>query len=188
MIIYCSKKEETGLQSYSVDKNTDKNQIFKSLDKEKDFHFINESRIRDLNSKRTSNVELKVYNKNNQTKINYDKLICYVDFLPSINSTTKDTLAIFIGNFDGYSGNSISIKLFKKYYKMNYFDVSDVKVPKYLIPKYNTTKSELILEKNNYEIGDSIYGYLNFKGESDSTIIEAKGYFRCIVDNNLTTL
>lgn len=94
-----------------------------------------------------------------------------------------DTLSINIGWGDLFGGRGFMIYLKdKKFYAKPYvatdvFDIRDIG------PAYKVVYQKLILNRTNFAVGDSVYGYIDFKSvetdaASNTLAHYGKGYFR----------
>lgn len=93
-------------------------------------------------------------------------------------SIIDDTLNVFINNNNGYFGNGILIKIFNNKYFIKNIDPKTVKNELKFID-YVMLKENLTLNKNNYKLNDSIFGYINYECQIDPTLTKTlQGYFK----------
>lgn len=153
-----------------VDKNLRKNPVFSQLEKEKEIEMgIDKEPPK---SKRT-------------TRINYmnsEEFRCgsFID---------KEDLEISIYNNSGLDVGGFKIIINKGKYTIVPFSSSDI-MPNTTPFKIDIKKQKLILNKKNFAVGDSIYGYIDFninelfKNENSYLPHIGKGYFRTKISKN----
>ncbi len=101
----------------------------------------------------------------------------------------KENLEISIYNNSGLDIGGFKIIINKWKYKIVPFSSSDI-MPNTTPFKINIKKQKLILNKKNFVIGDSIYGYIDFDiselFENENSYIQhiGKGYFRTKISKN----
>ncbi|AZI66177.1 hypothetical protein EIB71_00110 [Kaistella daneshvariae] len=190
-IFSCNKSEINFGSNFIVDNRLNENEVFKKLNDSSEIIL----RKRDsISSKRSTDIKLEI--NINDTITNISKLKARSAFINTytfgkeeLKAEKSDTLAIEIDNFDGYSSEGIKILVYKDRFDVKYYMTSDIIAPINPIELTKVNSSKLILNKNNYKVNDSIYGYL----EADLTYqnifslqqkIKAKGYFRTIFKEN----
>ena len=133
------------------------------------------------NARKTSNVHF-----------NYGKDVEPAEHYYSVNNKTdalkkgNDSLIISIGTADGYSGNGVNLIIKDNVFRSIYYRFIDVSSYDDKKPKNIILSQDLILDKLNYRVDDSIYGHISFKSQyinerSDTIIVVAKGHFRAKV-------
>jgi len=190
-IFSCNKSEISFGSNFIVDNRLNENEVYKKLNDSSEFKL----RKRDsISSKRSTDIKLEI--NINDTITNISKLKASSTFINTytfgkeeLKAEKSDTLAIKIDNFDGYSSEGIKILIYKDRFDVKYYMTSDFIAPIDPIELTKVNSSKLILNKKNYKVNDSIYGYV----EADLTYqnrfslqqkIKAKGYFRTIIKEN----
>ena len=148
--------------------------IFKKLDQEKELHVMLDAK--DSILKRSSDV---AYFSKCEDTINTK----YYRHNKCKARMTTDTLYINIGFGSEFSGSGSQIKYFNKKFYVEPYHWTDVWLGKEFESTYKLNKQELILDKVEYKIGDSIFGRIEFESietdfEKKKTIRKGEGYFR----------
>ncbi|KAF2513688.1 hypothetical protein EYY60_05535 [Flavobacterium zhairuonense] len=159
----------------TIDNKISRNKIYKELDKQNDIpnHFSKNTTV----TKKSSGVSY-YYGERINLNDKYSKYYnCEANFLLS------DTLKIDIGYVGGYSGSGFIIKLKNDKFYTEAYSYDDVVYEDETKSTYNLIYQKLILDKQNYKVGDSLYGNIEFKSiETDhkNNRIQhfGKGYFR----------
>ncbi len=159
-----------------IDTNISKDTVYGRLDKVKEI-FSALEKI-DSSMKRTSDVEYLTGKKINPGEYSNSKYNnCRAYYFHS------DTLSINIGIGNGFGGQGFIINYKdNKFYTEPYFS-TDVIYPGEVEPSYKIVYQKLLLDKASYSLGDSLYGYIDFKSietdkENNKTEHFGKGYFR----------
>ncbi|WP_114820410.1 hypothetical protein [Chryseobacterium sp. KLBC 52] len=102
---------------------------------------------------------------------------CYINRNPALNITFS------VG--DGFSGGGYQIDILQNRYKVSPYSYTDNIKPLDFLNTgeyYKVLDSKLILNKESYEKGDSIFGYTELKIQEGygpgKYIVEGKGYFK----------
>ena len=130
------------------------------------------------NARKTSNVHF-----------NYGKDTKAIEHYHSVNNNVNvyklpnDSLVISIGTGDGYTGYGVTIKIHKNIFLTNYYKFDDMISYDDIRPKQTILYQDLILDKPNYELNDSLYGFINFRSlyigkREDTLYVNAIGHFR----------
>ena len=99
------------------------------------------------------------------------------DYVCKANIDEKDSLNIWINNYNGYYGNGILIKVFNDNYKIKSVNPHVIKGIKF--ENYDLIKQNLILNASKFKKGDSIFGKIDFECVVDSLKHKKMaGYFR----------
>lgn len=99
------------------------------------------------------------------------------DYVCEANIDDKDTLNIWINNYNGYYGNGLLINVFNDNFKIKSVNPQVIKGIKF--ENYDLVKQELILNQKTFKKGDSIFGKLHFVGVVDSLKYKKmEGYFK----------
>ena len=89
----------------------------------------------------------------------------------------KDTLNIWLNNYNGSFGNGILLKVFENRFFVKSVNPNVIKGIKF--EKFTLIKQELILNKNTFKNGDKISGYISFECHINSTKNKKmEGYFQ----------
>lgn len=183
-ILSCNKKKTiqedlTIYEKFKVNPNIQEDTAFKFLNTlPETYNFLDEAIP---NAKKTSNVHF-----------NYGKYVEAAEHYYSVNNKTNalkkrnDSLIISIGTADGYSGNGINLIIKNDSYTSRYYKFSDILSYDDKEPQHKTLYQNLILDKDKYNLNDSIYGFISFKSRyiderNDTLYVSAKGHFRGIV-------
>ena len=180
VLFACEQKDKVVVKTISkwdyakYDPKIPLNPIFKKLNQEKELYGLLDAR--DSILKRSSSV---AYFSKGEDTINNN----YYRNNKCIARMTTDTLYVSIGMGSGFSGSGSQIKYFKKKFYVEPFRWTDASLGKEFESTYKLNKQELILDKVEYKIGDSIFGRIEFESiETDfnkkRTIKKGKGYFR----------
>jgi hypothetical protein len=152
------------------------NSIYKELDEQPELFSALE--FRDSVMKRTSDVAYFTGHRTNLQNDQWSKFNnCRAYFFHS------DTLTINIGMGNGFGGSGFIINCKNgRFYTEPYFS-TDVVVVGEVGPTYKIVYQKLILDKKSYSLGDSLYGFINFKSietdnKNNKTEHFGNGYFR----------
>lgn len=88
------------------------------------------------------------------------------DYRCEANLEDKDTLKIWINNYNGYFGNGLLINVFNDNFSIESVDPNVIKGIKF--ENYDLIKQELILNQTKFKKGDSIFGKIDFECVVDS--------------------
>lgn len=171
-----SKNNSSQWNEAKIDSDIKNEPIYYQLDKQNEIFSMFEKQ--DSTVKRTSGVSYFRAQKINLKDTAYTTFNnCRAYFYNS------DTLSIKIG-FGGFFGGSGFIIEYKnrKFHTEAYL-FSDGNIGEKIKPKHKLVYQKLILDKVNYNIGDSLYGKIDFKSietdkYGDTTEHFGKGYFR----------
>lgn len=173
----CTKNENIqGFDRYEIDENIQNNKIFENLNKTQEFDFGYDFRKIKKNQKRSNN--LKITTELGGIKNHYDEFNSESFFYTHFDNKRTDTIILLIDNFNGYSGEGITLKIYKNYFKLEYLQSGDMIINTKKRDSIKIFESSLKLNKKKYQLNDSIYGYLNLKMEKNKERINATGYFR----------
>ncbi len=173
----CNSKNDKAVWSIATfDTNISKASNYAQLDNQKELFSVFEKQ--DSLMRRTSDMEYSTGKSMNVGEFNNLKVNnCRAYYHQS------DTLSIDIGIGTGFGGQGFRIKYKdKKFYTEPYFS-PDVIIHGEPEPTYKIVYQILTLDKPFYEIGDSMYGHIDFKSietgkDKDTTEHWGKGYFR----------
>ncbi|MGH1519344.1 hypothetical protein [Chryseobacterium sp. JK1] len=124
--------------------------------------------------------------KTNNFRVKYDSLSpkyfdCYIYKDPLLKITFS------VG--DGFSGGGYQIDIIQNRYKVSLYSYTDIIKPFDFLnteEAYKVLKSRLILDKDSYKKGDSLFGYAELTIQRgyghQKQIEEGKGYFKGIVN------
>jgi hypothetical protein len=173
----CNSKNNKPVWSMAtVDTNISKASIYAQLDKQKELFSAFEKQ--DSTMRRTSDVEYSTGKAKNVGEFNNLKVNnCRAYYHES------DTLSIDIGIGTGFGGQGFRIEYKNKMFYTEPYFFTDVVIPDEPAPTYKIVYQKLVLDKPLYELGDSLYGHIDFKStetDKDKNKIEhwGKGYFR----------
>ncbi len=170
------KQEGRQLSNVIVNNNIRYDSVFKKLNMLNEFIFPSD--YRDIQNKRSCDILYYTGNLNDiRNNDNIRKYKCTAHFYKS------DTLYIMIGYSDGFSSHGFIINYInKKFYTKIHSSNDMVSDNNDNLPIYNTIYQKLILDKYSYQVGDSIFGKVDFKiqeYDNDSrNEYNGKGYFR----------
>ncbi len=171
-----TKKQNSQWDTAEINAAISRDSIYRELDKQPELFSALETQ--DSSMKRTSDVSYFSGHKLNLQDDKYAKFNnCRAYFFHS------DTLSINIGIGNGFGGQGFIIRYkSEKFYTEPYFS-TDVISPDEVEPTYKIVYQKLILDKASYSLGDSLYGYIDFKSvefdkENNTTEHFGKGYFR----------
>ena len=176
-----NKKQNDQWDAVTINSAVSRDSIYKELDKHAELFSALETH--DSFMKRTSDVTYYGGHKENLLDSSYAKFNnCRAYYYHS------ETLSINIGigNVLGGEGFIINYKN-NRFYTEPYY-LTDVIVSPEFIPTYKIVYQKLILDKPFYSVGDSLYGYIDFKSVETDKNGNAKehvgkGYFRTKVRN-----
>ncbi|MFD2939874.1 hypothetical protein [Flavobacterium notoginsengisoli] len=179
-IYSCRKTSAQKWDQVIIDPKISQNKAYKELNKEQEiFSFFELLKKPDSTSKRSSGVSYYIRKKNEQANNFPRNYNCRAYFFPP----RADTLSINIGIGNGFGGNGFIINLKNnKFYTEAYYS-TDVIIEGETKPTHKVIYQKLILDKANYRIGDSLFGYIDFKSietdkDNNQTNHSGKGYFR----------
>ncbi|MDQ0067667.1 hypothetical protein [Chryseobacterium lathyri] len=161
------------LKQNETDPYLSKNPIFKIFDKQKQKTiFVGESE-----GGKSNNLIIKTDTDTGEEFYN-----CYI-------SDNKLSLDIKFSVGDGFSGGGYELEIIKNRHQLSPYHYTDVIRPFDFLDTgeyFKILESRLILNKDSYKKGDSIYGYTAFKIQRrygpEKYIEEGKGYFKGIVN------
>ena len=176
-LLFCSsKKVNNQWDIVEIDSTIPKNSIYRFLDTQQEIILgLVET---DSLMKKSSDV---MYNVSNQQNLEQEKHLnnnnCRAYFFNS------DILSINIGISDGFCGEGFIINYKNKRFYTEPYYFTDVIFLNKVEPTYKIIYQNLILDKPIYSLGDSMYGYIDFKSietKNGKKLTEhfGKGYFR----------
>ena len=180
LVTPCKKEIEIpGYKKIEFNEEITKNQIFKDLNNLPEFDFKYRFRKIAKNQKRSTNLEIKtelgglknVYNEFNSESF----------FLNDMDEKPTDTLIIMIDNFDGYSGNGLSLRIYNNFFKTEYIETGDVVIQNKKKDNIKIIESNLILNKKRNKINDSVFGFIKLEMIKNKESVIAEGFFRTII-------
>lgn len=108
--------------------------------------------------------------------------------LRSKASILNDTLFIYLGTSNGFSSEGFTILYQNNAFCIKESGETDIVIANAPKPKQKIIYQKLILDKENYVIGDSLYGFVDFRIKKTflkaKTEYVGKGYFRTKIINN----
>ncbi len=130
-------------------------------------------------SKRTSDVSYLCYGKHEKHDTTYAKF----NNCRAFYYAKSDTLLINIGISSGFGGQGIDIKYKNKKFNAAAYLFSDVIIEGETKPEQKVIYQRLTLNKLNYNVGDSLFGKIEFKSmeidkQGDTVLHVGKGNFR----------
>ncbi|MEO8886150.1 MAG: hypothetical protein ABI367_08815 [Mucilaginibacter sp.] len=146
------------------------NSIYKKLDRETDpFDYFASDTTR-----KSKTTDLFYYNSltdfGDTTRSRINICTAYID---------SGLLRINIGYSYGFGGKGFNIICADDKYSVIPYQTTDQPSKEKTKPTYKIIKQKLILNKSRYMVGDSIFGYVDFKLIEDQKITHiGKGYFR----------
>jgi len=177
LLISCRDKKQIILTDVAkINAEISKDSIYNELDKQQEV--FSEGENFDSSFKKSSDVAYFFGEKIDLQKNHYAKLNnCRAYFF------RKDTLSINIGIGNGFTSNGFIINYKNKHFYTQPFYSTDVVGLDDHESSYKIIYENLVLDKLNYEIGDSLYGNIEFKSietDMDGKAIEhfGKGSFR----------
>ncbi len=178
-LLSCERKPKSvpkSIEKWDVAENDSfisKNPIYKKLNRENEIYSIFDRK--DSVLKKSSNVAY--YQKNEDTLKNK-----YLRFNKCKAHMTTDTLFINIGSSSGFSSKGFQIKYYEQKFYTEPYSWSDAEIEE-LKSTYKLNFQNLILDKAEYKVGDSIFGKIQFESiennfENKITTKVADGFFR----------
>lgn len=156
-----------------TDLNLSKNPIYRSFDHQKQKTIYKG----ESDNVKSNNLTIKI-----RTETSEEYYTCSIE-----NNKLLLDIKFFAG--DGFSGGGYELEIIKNRYKLSPYHYTDVQRSFDFLDKreyFKVLDSRLILNKDSYKKGDSIFGYTSFKIQSrsgpDKYIQEGKGYFKGIVN------
>lgn len=184
LLFSCGKKKTekplAKLQTaFRIDPNIKHDTVFKFLNTLPETYGFSDKVV--PNAKKTSNIYF----------YQGERLSSYVNKNGVFNNATayikdNDSLYIKIGTSDGYTGYGLFLKIKNNRANTTYYTSTDMLFLNAKEPENITLAQDLVLNQSDYELNDSIYGYIDFQSQyidqrSDTTIVNAKGHFRAKV-------
>ncbi|XWW44941.1 hypothetical protein JYG30_19715 [Fibrella sp. USSR17] len=156
------------------------NFVYEQMENENEVFSFGENQ--DLSMKRTSSVAYFTKGHMNYSDSSFARLNnCRAYFLKN------GILIINIGIGDGFSNRGFMIHHNGKQFYTEPYHSTDVVIPDEPEPVYEIVYQKLTLDKPVYEVGDSLYGNIDFKAieidrEGSEFSHDGKGYFRTKVN------
>lgn len=98
----------------------------------------------------------------------------------------SDTLSIIIGNSNAFGGEGFVIRYTNGKFNTSPYRWTDVDIKDRAAPIIEIREQKLILDKKQYEPGDSLYGNIYFHAlvteQGEKTEHFGQGYFRCKIE------
>jgi hypothetical protein len=160
----CSTSEQWN--NFEINGSLNKKESFKKLESENEIKMGID--IESPKSKRTTDI---IFDES-------DIYVCDAFFEKNI-----DTLNIIIGNHSGFSTTGFNIRVLNKTYDILPYSGDDNIGLDEIKSRFENHNQKLILNKENYKAGDSIYGYIEFEKTEylpHGNVLKHKGvgYFR----------
>ncbi|ANI89053.1 hypothetical protein A9P82_06975 [Arachidicoccus ginsenosidimutans] len=186
----CHKKKIEKWDTVIIDNTLSRNDVYKKMDKEKeifswDENMQNSKRQDSLLAKKSSDVKLFEGSPNEfiETLFNASGVAGYASYNNCRAYLQSDTVIINIGISSMFTGHNISIRYTNKAFSVKGEDWSDVIMPCKETTYDSTIFHKLILDKSIYKLGDSLYGFIDFKSIQtndckDTLLFRANGFFR----------
>jgi hypothetical protein len=126
----------------------------------------------DSTSKASTNAELVVINDSLNHFFVVDKMSCR-------SWMEGDTLWIHISRSDGFTGHGLNIKIKNGQFRCIPFYSTDRIIPGKKEPSIYVEKQNVVLDRESFQIGDSLYGHVYMRAIVDGRERKyAKGFFR----------
>lgn len=160
-------------------KNSDK-KYYRKFQVDKKIKYSQEFKLMNKENELKMGIDMEIPKTKRTAKIVYDgmsELRC----LAKIND--KNQIEISIYNNDGFGAIGFEIQLHKNKFKIDPFLTNDIGGNHHYYD-YEIKKQILILNKKDFKVGDSIYGFIDFevnelyKNEDSYRPSFGKGYFR----------
>ncbi|MBW8522058.1 hypothetical protein K0U91_06180 [Chryseobacterium chendengshani] len=165
MIISCKTDEKKSYDKFIVDQNIINNDTIKLLSKYPELKLfedeIFESKTRTAYIIETTNL------------FKIDNYKCETFY-------KNDTLNILLNNSNEYFGNGILIKVFDGEFFIKDIDPKTLHRERKFI-KTSLVYQKLILNKNNFQKNDSIYGFIHYNTKVESFTKDFRGYFKAVI-------
>ncbi|WP_142723534.1 hypothetical protein [Chryseobacterium sp. ON_d1] len=172
MALSCQK--EQGFENFNVDINLPDNDTILLLSKYPELKLYN-SEIIESKTRTAHIVQAASYSDG------FRKGIFLFDDYKCKAIYQRDTLNIKLNNYNGYFGNGVLIKVFNNQFYIKDIDPGTLKGEE-KFKKARVFSQKLILNSNKFNKNDSIYGFLDYKCNIDSSIDKHfKGYFKTII-------
>lgn len=156
-----------------TDPTLSKNPVYKSFDKQKNKTVFEE----ESEGGQSNNLIIKTDNDTSE-----ESYTCYID-------ENNLFLDIKFSAGDGFSGGGYELKIVKNRHQLSPYHYTDVIRPFDFLDTgdyYKVLDSRLVLDKDSYKKGDTIFGYTAFKIQNrygpEKYFEEGKGYFKAIVN------
>ncbi|MCW3160653.1 hypothetical protein [Chryseobacterium oryctis] len=170
-----SQKEKEIFEKITIDDRLVYNDTFKLLSKYPELKLFNNEKIESPTRTAFIIQESGYFDGLFKTKkLHFEDYKCKATY-------KDDTIEISLNNNNGYFGNGVFVKIFNEK-----FIIKDIN-PKTLKgeTKFINSKpiyQKLVLNKSSFQKNDSIYGFINYKSNIDSTVIKIfRGYFKTII-------
>ena len=170
------KRDSIQLNNVIINSNIKYDSVFNKLNNQNEF--FNPLESRDTLNKRSCDILFYCGNINDYTNNDYiRKYKCIAHFYKS------DTLYITIEFNDGFSSHGFTLNYINKTFYTKINSTTDmVSDQNDNLPNYKTIYQRLILDKNNYQVGDSVFGKVDFKiyeyNNDYKNEYIGKGYFK----------
>lgn len=175
----CKNQHSEKWDVVTIDLDMSKDSIFALMDAKKE---LNTFPAQDATLKRSSTVSILIgehHSKQDSLNSSYNTCAAYF--------SKADTLRIDIGLRGLFGGTGFNINYHNRRFYIKGYQYSDViyqgKLDK---PEHWVIHQKLILDKTSYKVGDSLYGYVDFKAMErnevgDTIVYNGKGKFRAKV-------
>ncbi|MDQ6481927.1 hypothetical protein [Dyadobacter sp. LHD-138] len=175
-LVSCKEEKDHYWSDVTFDNKISANPSFKKMDKEEFASSYNNE-----NLKRTSDIKYsnEILDRasgfaTNYSPVNYGCTAYFDD--------KSDKLVIDIGLHGPFGGSGFSLNYFNGKFFANPYKYSDIPLENETEPIYKVIVQKLTLDKSHFQVGDSIYGLVNFRiieiKDKISIGHTAKGFFR----------
>ncbi|MCX8522594.1 hypothetical protein OF897_01465 [Chryseobacterium formosus] len=166
-IVSCKKEKKArqNFEKFNIDKNLPQNDTIKLLSKYP---------------------ELKLYKKEKvESKTRTAYIIQIAGLLPMDNykcssALKNDTLEILLNNNNGFFGNGILVKVFGGHFLIKDIDPKTLHGELKFI-KTKPVYQKLVLDKNNFQENDTVYGFINYNTKVEGFTKDFRGYFKATI-------
>lgn len=173
----CKKesKEIGQAEKVTVDENLSENDTFKILSKHAELKLFNSEKVE--SPTRTAYI-LQVASFSDgfyrTRSVSFNDYKCKAEY-------REDTINIWLNNNNGYFGNGVLVKVFNDHFLIKNIDPKTLKGEIKFI-KSNPSYQKLVLNKAKFQKNDSIYGFIDYKTNIDSSVTKNfRGYFKTII-------
>lgn len=178
MMLSCQKDKETNWTAANIDNTISKRPGVLQMDKE-ELPFLSNQ----INVKRASNLLEYIGKAADDRGANCE--YSYIQYECKAHLYNSQLIAINIGLNSYFGGSGYNVEYCKNAFRVEPYSYSDIPLETKQESVLKIIHQELVLNKSQYVVGDSLFGKINFQiietKESEKNQYCLKGYFRTVV-------
>lgn len=103
-----------------------------------------------------------------------------MDNYKCFSALKNDTLEILLNNNNGFFGNGVLVKVFGGHFLIKDIDPKTLHGELKFI-KTKPVYQKLVLDKNNFQKNDTVYGFINYNTKVEGFTKDFRGYFKATI-------